>query len=219
MSAPRYRLVLIDNHPLFIEALTQRIGRTTDLEIVSSAFDSESGLQRSLEHRPDLVVINIDIPGRGACNVADDLATRLPATRVIFWGDSFSDVLLDEALRLRVAGCLLTSESAERVLEAFRAVCQGETVFSPEIDERLEYSAEAGRLVAKFHGHLAMLTSRQLTVLRHLARGESVKDVAKRMAISERAVESHKYRIMRLLGIHDRVELARYVIQEGLAVP
>ncbi len=219
MTAPLYRLVLIDNHPLYMEGLTQRIGQTQDMRVVGSAADSETGLQAALEHQPDVIVIQIEIPGRGALALADSLSARLPASRVLFVGDDFSDVLLDEALRLNAVGYLLTSEPSAKVIDALRGVCRGETAFSPEVAARLAFDSDAGRFVAKYHNDLAMLSNRQLAVLRHLARGETVRGVAQTMALSERAVESHKYRIMRRLGIRTRVELARYAIREGLTVP
>ena len=83
----------------------------------------------------------------------------------------------------------------------------------------MDYNSTAKRYLVRSNSYLLTLTNRQLEVLRHLARGESVKEVAKSMVLSERAIESHKYRIMQKLGIHDRVELARYAIREGLTVP
>lgn len=95
-------------------------------------------------------------------------------------------------------------------------VCRGEKYYSNEVLDRLEYDPEQGEYQVKTHSYLSTLTLRQLQVLRHLVRGESVKEVAKTMTLSERAIESHKYRIMQKLGIHDRVELARFAIREGL---
>ncbi|MBX3436853.1 MAG: response regulator transcription factor [Planctomycetaceae bacterium] len=219
MVGPCFQLTLVDNHPLYLEALTRRLSETPDLRVVGIAVDSETGIACVQEHEPHLVVINVDIPGRGAFAMADVLRRRVRSTRVLFWGDYFSDVLLDEALRLNAAGYLLTDEPTAAIVDALRSVCRGQTVFSPTIAERLAFDPDSGRYVAKYHNDLATLTGRQFAVLRRLARGESVKDVARAMALSERAVESHKYRIMRRLGIHDRVELARYAIREGLAVP
>lgn len=219
MTAPRHRIVLIDNHPLLVEAVTQRLGALSDLVVAGTAADSDSGVRLVRRQRPDVAIINLDIPGCGAFAVAEELADRRPSTRCLFWGDYYSDVILDEALRLNAKGFLLTREPSQRVIDAIRAVCRGETAFSDEIAARLDFDRDAGRFVARYHNNLAMLTTRQLTVLRHLSRGESVKSIARTMCLSDRAVESHKYRIMRRLGIHDRVELARYAIREGLAVP
>jgi len=83
MSSPRYRIVLVDDHPLFMEALGQRMSMTGELEAVGTASDSESGLRLALKHRPDLVVINVEIPGQGAFALAEDLAGRLPSARVM----------------------------------------------------------------------------------------------------------------------------------------
>ncbi len=219
MLTQSFKIAIIDEHPMFVEALTQRIGQSDEMDVAFTAEDSETGLRLALEHQPDLVLIAMDIPGRGVFTLADELARRLPAARVVFLADVVTDVFLDEALRLDAAGFLLTSDPVERLIDSIRAACQGGTAFSDAVTDRLEYDPETKKYAAKVTSYLSTLTSRQTAVLRHLVRGESVKEVSRTMALSERAIESHKYRIMRKLGIHDRVELARYAIREGLAIP
>lgn len=219
MRSQFFKIAIIDEHPMFVEALSQRIAQFDEMQVVFTAEDSETGFRRALEHQPDLVLIAMDIPGRGVFTLADELARRLPAARVVFFADVVTDVFLDEALRFDAAGFLLTSDPVDRFIENIRSACRGGTVFSDSVADRLEYDSETRRYSAKITSYLATLTSRQTAVLRHLVRGDSVKEVSRTMSLSERAIESHKYRIMRKLGIHDRVELARYAIREGLAIP
>ncbi len=145
--------------------------------------------------------------------------SRLPALNLVFFTDYVTDVFLDQTLRVNARGYLLKGERSPQIVHALRTASRGESCFSPEVLERLEYNPAAQRYLVRSNSYLLTLTNRQLEVLRHLARGESVKEVAKAMVLSERAIESHKYRIMQKLGIHDRVELARYAIREGLTVP
>lgn len=213
------RFLLVDQNALNIVALSGCIDAEPDLCVIGTAIDSRSGFRMALDEQPDVVVINVDLPGRGAFTAAEELAHRLPAARVIFLADYVSDVFLDEALRVKGRGYLLTTESADRLIEHFRRVLAGQMAFTPEVENRLEYDPATGQYTVAVSSYLATLTSRQLEVLRHLIRGDSVKEVARTMVLSERAIESHKYRIMRKLGIHDRVALARYAIREGLTVP
>ena len=107
----------------------------------------------------------------------------------------------------------------QNLSDAILRAVAGESSFSPEVLERLNFNQETKRYSLKVESSLSTLTGRQVEVLRHLARGESVKEIARLMHLSHKSVDSHKYRIMNKLGIHDRVELARFAIREGLLTP
>jgi DNA-binding NarL/FixJ family response regulator len=113
----------------------------------------------------------------------------------------------------------LKGEPIHNLAEAFLRAAAGEKTFSPAVAERLNYDPQTKRYSVKSETPLSSLTGRQLEVLRHLARGESVKEIARQMHLSQKSIDSHKYRIMNKLGIHDRVELARFAIREGLSNP
>ena len=102
------------------------------------------------------------------------------------------------------------------MISAIHAVAEGRPVFSERIRSRLDFDGEQNSYSLKINQAAADLTARQLEVLRHLARGASVKEVAKLMHLSQKSVDSHKYRIMNKLGIHDRVDLTRYAIREQI---
>jgi DNA-binding NarL/FixJ family response regulator len=213
------RLLLIDRDQMFMDLLSIGLQQTGEFEIVATACNSEEGYFRTLEHRPDVVLCDVEVAGRGAFTIAEEIQGRLPVCRFIFLTGFLTDVYLDQALRLNAAGYILKQESFTRLVDHLRQSVQGKQCYSPEVTDRIEYDAIERRFQVKNMSFLSGLTSRQLEVLRHLARGESVKEVAKAMVLSERAIESHKYRIMQKLGIHDRVELTRYAIREGLTLP
>jgi DNA-binding NarL/FixJ family response regulator len=219
MSTAEYGILLVDRNALNIAALADRIAETDDMQVVGTESDAEAGLELALEHHPDVIVLNVDLPGRGAFFAAESVSGHVPGCRIVFLADFVSDVVLDEALRLKARAYLLTSDSPHLMVHHLRAVCEGEQVFSEEVAGRLQRDADTGEYANGSMQYLTSLTSLQIDVLRHLARGESVKEVAQAMLLSERAVESHKYRIMRKLGIHDRVSLARFAIREGLSCP
>jgi DNA-binding NarL/FixJ family response regulator len=219
MRAQPYRVVLIENHPLLMDGLLDAIAEAGDLAVVGTARDADEGFQVALREKPDLVLVNMGVSGRGAFVLAGDLAEQLPLARVVFLSEFYSDILLDEAMRLNVKGFLLTNEPANLVIVGLRRVCQGDTAFSAEIENRLVYDQELGRHAALYQNRLSKLTARQLMVLRHLSWGTNVDDVARDLSISRHTVHSHKSAIMRKLDIHDPMELMRYAIREGLAVP
>jgi len=214
MAALLRDFILIEPHPIVLEGLVNLIQSTGDFQVIATATDSDKGFFQVVDRTPDVVVMDLELAGRGALAIAEQIASRLPATRLVFFTDYITDVYLDIALRLRVAGYISKTESTSSLLDALQKIASGKTYYSPEVSTRLDQDGD--QVTVRGTTYLGSLTLRQLQVLRHLVRGESVKEVAKAMVLSERAIESHKYRIMQKLGIHDRVELARYAIREGL---
>lgn len=212
----RCSVILIDEHPIVLDALTQHLHATGKFEVVATATDSDRAFFEVMEKQPDVVVMELELPGRGTIDVADQIAARLPGTRTVFFTSYETDIFIDVALRLGVAGYLLKTEAVSTVVAGLLRVQQGETAYSRPILERLHFDRETRQFHVKTQSFFSSLTLRQIQVLRHLARGESVKEVAKAMMLSERAIESHKYRIMQKMGIHDRVVLTRFAIREGL---
>ena len=218
-SNRRVTAFIVDDCPLLCEALTSLLQRELDFDVIGTSTDSDDGFRRIIDLKPNLVLCDVELPGRGAFTMAEEVLSRLPALNLVFFTDYVTDVFLDQSLRVNARGYLLKGERTQRIVEALRAASRGESCFSPEVLERMDYNPTVQKYLVRSNSYLLTLTNRQLEVLRHLARGESVKEVAKSMMLSERAIESHKYRIMQKLGIHDRVELARYAIREGLTVP
>ncbi len=219
MRANAVKLLLADSQQMFLDGLVALFSKDSDWQVVATTTDSSKAFFQIVEHEPDIVIMDVELAGRGAFTVAEEVASRFPATKIVFLTGFESDVLVGQALRLDVAGYLLKSDSFAQLITNLRAIQQGEKRNSEHVFDRLEFDSSQQEFQVKSPSYLSGLTSRQLEVLRHLVRGESVKEVAKAMMLSERAIESHKYRIMQKLGIHDRVELSRFAIREGLPIP
>lgn len=219
MRANTVKLLLADSQQMFLDGLVAMLSKEPDWQVVATTTDSSKAFFQIVEQIPDIVMMDVELSGRGAFTVAEEVAARFPATKIVFLTGFESDVLVEQALRLDVAGYLLKSDSFAQLIANLRAILQGEKRYSERVFDRLEFDSAQQEFQVKSTTYLSGLTSRQLEVLRHLVRGESVKEVAKAMMLSERAIESHKYRIMQKLGIHDRVELTRFAIREGLTIP
>lgn len=213
------RIVLVDDHLVLLDALSARVQSDPMLEVVGTASNADDGLRLILETKPDIAILDVELPGRGSFDIANELASRQKETKIIFLTGYLSDVFIEQALRLKARGYLLKGEPIATLLDAINRVAKGEVCFSREVEERLAFDATKNRYMVHSECRLTSLTCRQLEVMRHLAKGQSVKEVAKAMHLSEKSVDSHKYRIMHKLGIHDRVELARFAIREGLTLP
>jgi DNA-binding NarL/FixJ family response regulator len=197
-------------------AISMLLNGQQDSEVVGVAATGEDGMRMLIETRPRIAVVEVDLDGRSGFELAGDLAMRQRETKVIFYSGSMPDIYIEQALRSKAAGYVLKTDSLASLLTAVQTVSKGGTFYSEPIRDRISIDPVTGNTRAQFESHLTKLSDRQLEVLRHLAYGLSVKDVARKMHISVKSVDSHKYRIMQSLEIHDRVDLARYAIREGL---
>ncbi len=211
-------MVVVDDHRVIVESLSALLDLLPDFTVVGTATAVDEGAEIVLRTRPDVALFDVDFPGRDSFDVMPQLMKRLPSTRMAFLTAHLSDVFVSQAIRMDVGGYLLKDEPSAEVCAAIKRLHAGEYVFSDAVRDRLTWDSVSGRYTVRADSMLCGLSVQQLTILRHLARGESVKEIARILGRSEKSIDSHKYRIMHRLGIHDRVELCRYAIREGLTV-
>lgn len=219
MTQSAIRVMIVDDHAMVRESLSRALTSQEDMVVVGATGNTEDAVKLADRLRPKVVLLDICMTGRGTFEVARELQALGDGLRVVLLSGFLADVFISQCLKLRLSGYLLKGESLEFLSESIRRVAGGETAYSPEVEERLVFDEGQQRFVARSESELGLLTGRQVEVLRHLACGQSVKEIAKMMHLSQKSVDSHKYRIMNKLGIHDRVELARFAIREGLMVP
>ena len=218
MDGSRVRVVLVDDHQMIVESFAALLQLDDRFDVVGTATSAEAGADLVLQLRPDVALFDVDFPGRDSFDVLPQVARRCPATRIVFLTGHLSDIFVSQAIRLKARGYVLKDEPATYVRDAIFRVARGEFVFSEAVRDRLVWDEETQSYEVKSDSMLCGLSIQQLSILRHLARGESVKQIAAMLDRSEKSIDSHKYRIMHRLGIHDRVELARYAIREGLTL-
>lgn len=213
------RILLMDETPLFLEMIAERVRAEPDFELVGAAADCESGLQLGAERKPDLATLEVGLPGSGSFHCAAELLSLAPATRIVFLTNCPCDVFLDAALRLGADGFLLKEDPCCVLFDNLRQIAAGERRYSERVQQRLKRVPRRDWLRSRSGACLSTLSQQQLEVLRHLARGDTVKEVALKVEQTPRSIEALKYRIMHQLGLHDRVALARFAIREGLTLP
>jgi DNA-binding NarL/FixJ family response regulator len=212
-------VLLADDHALVREMLAERLESEPDIQVLASVADAGEALEAARESPPGVVIMDIDMPGRSAFEVASEIRELHPGVRVIFLSAHLNDQYIEQALESEAAGYLTKDEPTARLIEAIRAVARGATHFSSAVSERIvidEHGAHLG------HDHLTrlhLLTQREREVLGHLAKGLPKKSIARLMGISVKTVEKHCDHVMEKLDIHDRVQLARFAIREGLSQP
>lgn len=208
-------VLLVDDHGLVRDSLAAWLHAQPDLVVIATSADAEAGLEAALRHTPDVVVFDIDMPGRTSFDVAKTLQARLPNTRVAFLSAFCHDRYIEQALAVRAAAYITKSESPDVVADAIRAVAAGNAYFSPEVQDRIVVDSRGITLNTE-RTRASTLSPRELEVLRFIARGLSKKEIGAAMHISVKTVDNHSTSLMSKLDVHDRVELARYAIREGL---
>lgn len=216
--APPIRVALVDDHVMVVESFSMLLSLGTDCEVVGTANKAEDGVAIVESMKPDVAVFDVDFPGRDSFDVVPELIRSCPHTKIIFLTAHLSDVFIHQAISMGAKGYLLKGEPATFVVSAIKRVYAGEHAFSDPVRNRLICDPRTGKYAVCTENMLCGLTLQQLAIMRHLARGRSVKEIAHQFGRSEKSIDSHKYRIMHKLGIHDRVELARYAIREGLTL-
>lgn len=215
----RISLLIADDHSLVREMLTSHLGREMDIEVVASVSNGNEALERSRELEPDIVLLDIDMPGMLSFEAAREILQCSPKTRVIFLSAFFHDRYIEEALSTGASGYLTKNEPPAKVIAAIRDVARGVSYFSPEVQSRLVVDVDGLSLKNSQSTRASLLTRRESETLRYIARGLAKKEVANLMGLSIRTIDSHVRNIMEKLDIHDRVELTRFAIREGLAEP
>ena len=212
MSAPT--VVIVDDHALFRAGVRAELDGI--LDVVADAADVASAIRVVVEHKPDVVLLDVHMPGGGGVEVIRRVAERRPGQR--FLALSVSDAAEDviAVVRAGARGYVTKSISGAELADAVRRVHGGDAVFSPRL---------AGFVLDAFAGQLApeqvdpeldLLTPREREVLQHLARGYLYKEIASRLFISTKTVEAHVSAVLRKLQLSNRHELSRWAVERRL---
>jgi DNA-binding NarL/FixJ family response regulator len=219
MSTP-LRILLADDHAVLLESISDRLEREEDFEVVSRVHTADDAVRLAQELKPDVVVLDIDLPGQASFDAARQIKTDKPETHVIYLSAFSNDRYIEDALQSGCSGYLTKDESMETVITAIRSAVTNGAYYSPKVRERLVVDPEKGlTLEGAGATKASSLSARELEVLRYLAQGMSKKEVATKLHRSIKTIDKHVENLMRKLEIHDRVELARYAIREGLIEP
>lgn len=214
MSEDGIRILLADDHALVREGIRRVLEEDSDFRVVAEASDGEEAVKLARDHRPDVAVLDISMPGASGFEVTMRLRSELPSIRVLILSMHDDAEYVMRAVRAGASGYLLKDEAGPAQLrEAVRTVHAGRSYFT---------SAVADRLAAGLRGDeepgpgLDVLTARELDVLKGITSGRSNKQIAADLGISRRTVESHRESLMRKLDIRSVAGLTRFALDAGL---
>jgi DNA-binding NarL/FixJ family response regulator len=211
------RVLVVDDHALLRTTLVERLRREPGLSVVGTANNADQAIERVMECVPDIILLDVDMPGLSSFEAARTIAWMRPESRIIFVSGFFHDRYIEQALEVKARGYVTKIEPPETIIEAVREVAAGGVYFSGDVRSRIVIEPGGTRLAEEATSRASTLTVRELEVLRYIARGLSKKEIANIMHISVKTVDRHSANLMTKLAIHDRVELARFAIREGLA--
>jgi two-component system, NarL family, response regulator NreC len=206
-------LVLADDHEVVRSGLRLLLESEPGIEVVAEADDVPAALAEVDRHRPDVLVLDLHMPGEPSLPVIPAVRERWPETRVVLLTAQRDPSFAAEAMRLGTAGYVPKEAAGRQLVRAIRMADEGGTYLEPRLGARLAAgAAAAGRAAPE-------LTDRELEVLRLIARGHTNREVAERLFLSVRTVEGHRARIQRKLGRSRRSDLVEYVAERGLVEP
>ena len=208
----KLRVMLVDDHALVRSAVRQAIS-APDVELVGEAGNAQETMAIAPILRPDILLLDIDLPGMNGIQLVQELAPRLPNTKIVMLTVSSSERDLLDAVARGAAGYLTKDLSPEALLRTLRGVQRGELAMSRRFAARaLRYFADAarrGRAVSGAEGELMGLSPRENDVLAMLADGLTDREIANALTISPRTVETHVSNILHKLGVRNRAEAAQ----------
>jgi DNA-binding NarL/FixJ family response regulator len=211
------RVLLVDDHALVRGALGNRLALEPGINLVGSADNAQQAIEQTLALEPNIILMDIDMPGLICFDAVRKIRALRPNVRTIFLSGFVHDHYVEQALEVKASGYLTKAEPPETVVTAIRDVASGGAYFSEDVRSRLVVDPSGARLTALNKSRGSTLTPREVEILRYIARGLSKKIIASTMGLSVKTVDRHSTNLMNKLDIHDRVELARFAIREGLA--
>lgn len=207
------RLMVVDDHPMWRDAVARDL-QDAGFEVVATASTGDEALARFPAARPELVVLDLQIPGPSGVQVTAEVLAQDPSARVLILSASGEQADVLDAVKAGATGYLVKSASKAELVDAVRRVAAGDTVFTPGLAGLV--LGEFRRLSDEPVDDLHQLTERETEVLRMVAKGLSYKDIAERLVLSHRTVQNHVQNTLRKLQLHNRVQLTRWAMERGL---
>jgi len=207
-------LLIADDHGVLRAGLRVLLDREPDMQVVGEAADGDQALQLCGTLRPDVVLMDVSMPGDSGVEVTRKLKASWPSVQVLILTVHEDSSLLHEAIRAGASGYIVKRAVESELVDAVRAVSRGQTYLHPRMTRAVLLQADL--IDGPADEPEEVLTPREDQVLRLIAKGYTNPQIAELLTISVRTVESHRANLMAKLGLHSRVELVRYAAQHGL---
>ncbi|MHC5023902.1 MAG: response regulator [Planctomycetota bacterium] len=217
MKKQPIRILCVDDHAFLVDGLRARFALEDDLECVGHLATAESLVKEAQRQRPDVVLLDIEMPGPDPFEAVSDMRRRCPDVRTVILSAYVRDTYISAALRAGVWGYFSKSDDTGVIIDGIRKAAAGQLAFSPKVRDRCQPATGGTRSrPAPPTSKLDALTPREREVLRMIGKGLTRSQIAEGLFRSPKTIDGHRESIMEKLDIHDRAELVRFAIREGL---
>jgi len=205
--------LIVDDHPAVREALASRIGRQPDLEVCGEAADTTEALRMVAETQPDMAVVDISLKAGNGIDLIKRIKDRNDQVRMLVWSMHSESLYAERALRAGALGYINKDQATDKIVEAIRRVLDGKVYLSDAMAEKMLQRAVGGGRTSATRSPVDALADRELEVFRLIGQGVKTADVAQRLHLSIKTVETYRDRIRQKLDLSDGTELAHYATQ------
>lgn len=211
------KILIAEDHTLVRAGIRALLSAEPDFEVVGEVATGEDAVRMSYDTRPDVVLMDLNMPGRGGMHAIGEIKRRTPEVKVLVITMHKTDEYIQEALRSGAAGYILKESGHDELRVAIRTVVSGRVYLSPEVSERVVSNMiTTGPRAAPGTTPLESLTSREREVLKLVAQGLGNKEVANLLNLSIKTVEKHRANVMHKLGLKNVAMLTAYAISNGI---
>lgn len=207
------RVLIVDDHPLMRAGIRTLLEKTIHNVEIVEAVNGLEALELAAQTTPDIVLMDISMPGLNGVEAARRLTSVVPGCKVVMLSMHQDEQRVVESIRAGAAGYLMKDVAVAEVASAIGSVMRGEVYISPSAPKTVTRILASNRSESS---PLALLTARQREILQLIAEGQSTKEIGYRLSLSTKTVETHRRLLMERLGIHDVAGLARFAVRAGL---
>lgn len=209
-------IILADDHRVLRDALKMLLDMQPDLQVVAETGDGLEALELTEKHKPDVLIVDMMMPGLSGVEVARRTKRLSPATKVIVLSMHDTGSYVVESLQAGVAGYVLKKSSSQELVLAIRQALAGSVYLSPSLDQRALQGYIQRMHESRTEDPFETLTDREREVFQLAAEGESNPQIAERLSLSPRTVEMHRGNLMRKLGLKSQTDLVKYAVKRGI---
>ena len=212
----KIRVLLTDDHTLFRQGIRTLLALEPDMEVAGEAGSASEAVNLARQTRPDVVLMDIGMAGMSSFEATRQIRKERPDTRVVFLSMYDDEDYLAECVDMGANGYILKESPADQLVTAIREVHRGGSYLSPRLLTRLVDDFRMQGNGPARQPRFGTLTKREREILKMLAEGKSVKEIASEFDLSVKTVEAHKFNLMRKLDIHNKAQLVQYAIQKKI---
>jgi len=210
------RILLADDHEIVRKGLCQLVRSRGDWEVCGEARDGEEACRLTKELHPDLVIVDLSMPGLNGLEATRRIVQENPAQKVLILTIAEGEQMVEKALQAGARGFVLKSDAARDLLAAIDAVSRGMTFFTARVDNLIYDGFRHGSRTSPDQIHIGKLTVREQQIVQYIAEGKSTREIAVMLNISAKTTETHRNNILRKLKVHSVPELVMYALRNNL---